>query len=107
VSWVRGKHSLRFGAEVRRDRWNASGYTFPRGQFVFEGVATQNPAARPGTGFAFGDYLLGYCRLCRAGVSQAFAQFRSTSQYYYIDDSWKVLPKLSIELGLRYENSPP
>src|SRR5258708_1606415 len=43
VSLVRGKHSLRFGAEVRRDRWNGSGYTFPRGQFVFEGVATQNP----------------------------------------------------------------
>jgi len=47
---------------------------------VFEGVATQNPAARAGTGYAVGDYLLGYCRLCRAGVSQALAQFRATSQ---------------------------
>ncbi len=106
-SWVRGKHSLRFGLEVRRDRWNASGYTFPRGEFVFEGQTTENPAARQGTGAGFADFLLGYCRLCRAGVAQTFAQFRTTAQYYYIDDSWKVRPNLTINIGLRYENTPP
>ncbi|MEX2264932.1 MAG: carboxypeptidase-like regulatory domain-containing protein [Bryobacteraceae bacterium] len=107
VSWIRGKHSFRFGLEVRRDRWSGSQYTFSRGEFVFEGPATQNPASPSGTGYGFADYLLGYCRLCRAGVAQALAQFRGTSQYYYIDDSWKVRPNLTISFGLRYENTPP
>jgi hypothetical protein len=107
ISWVRGKHTWRFGAEVRRDRWNASGYTFPRGEFTFEGIATENPAARPGTGFGFADMLLGFCRLCRAGVAQTFAKFRSTSQAYYTDDSWKLRSDLTITVGLRYEITPP
>ena len=107
VSWVRGKHSLRFGAEIRRDRWNAGGYTFPRGEFVFEGVVTENPSARAGTGYGFADYMLGYCRLCRAGVAQTYAKFRTTAQYYYVDDSWKIRPNLTLNFGLRYENTPP
>ena len=106
-SVIKGTHSLRFGAEVRRDRWNAGGYTFPRGEFVFEGVATQNPASRSNTGFPFADYMLGYCRLCRAGVAQTYAKFRSTAQSYYVDDTWKARPNLTISVGLRYELTPP
>ncbi|MFN7921961.1 MAG: carboxypeptidase-like regulatory domain-containing protein [Bryobacteraceae bacterium] len=106
-SIVKGTHTIRFGAEIRRDRWNASGYTFPRGEFVFEGVATQNPQSRANTGFPFADYMLGYCRLCRAGVAQTYAKFRSTGQYYYVDDTWKVRPNLTISAGLRYELTPP
>ncbi len=45
--------------------------------------------------------------MCRTGITQAYAKFRSTSQYYYFDDSWKVRPNLNISLGLRYENTPP
>jgi len=105
--WMRGKHSIRAGAEVRRDRWNASSYTFGQGQFDFFGTATQNPASPAGTGYAFAEYLLGYIGNARAGVTQAFAQFRATSQAYYIDDSWKVRPNLTLTLGLRYEYTPP
>jgi hypothetical protein len=107
VYWVRGKHSMRFGGEIRRERWNASSYTFGQGQFDFFGTATQNPAAPAGTGYAFADYMLGEIGNSRAGVSQAFAQFRATDQAYYFDDSWKVKPNLTITLGLRYEFSPP
>lgn len=107
VSWVIGKHSFRFGAEIRRERWNASSYTFGQGQFDFFGTATQNPASPAGTGYAFADYMLGYIGNSRAGVSQAFAQFRATDQSWYADDSWKLRSDLTITLGLRYEFSPP
>lgn len=107
VSLIRGKHSFRFGGEVRRDRWNNNQYTFSRGEFTFEGPATQNPAATAGTGYGFADYMLGYCRLCRAGVSQAIAQFRGTSYYLFVDDTWKIRPNLTLNVGLRYEVTPP
>lgn len=107
IYWVHGKHALRFGAEIRRERWNASSYTFGQGQFDFFGTATQNPAGPTGTGYAFAEYMLGYIGNSRAGVSQAFAQFRATDQAYYIDDVWKVRSNLTITAGLRYEYSPP
>jgi outer membrane receptor protein involved in Fe transport len=51
--------------------------------------------------------MLGYCRLCRAGVSQAIAQFRGTSYYLFVDDTWKIRPNLTLNMGLRYELTPP
>jgi Carboxypeptidase regulatory-like domain len=107
VFWVHGKHALRFGVEVRRERWNASSYTFGQGQFDFFGTATQNPVSPSGSGYAFADYMLGEIGNSRAGVNQAFAQFRATDQAYYIDDSWKLRPNFTITIGLRYEYSPP
>jgi hypothetical protein len=107
VFWVHGKHALRLGAEIRRERWNASSYTFGQGQFDFFGTATQNPVSPSGTGYAFADYMLGEIGNSRAGVNQAFAQFRATDQAYYVDDSWKLRPNFTLTMGLRYEYSPP
>ena len=111
LSWVKGKHSLRFGAEVRRDRFNILGAQGDHGMFSFTGFATQNPAlpfgSASGTGTGMADFLLGYPQNANISVGLGFAQFRSTSQNYYIDDSWKIHPKVTITLGLRYENVPP
>ena len=106
-SWTRGKHSLRLGAEIRRDRFNQLGNQFLMGQFNFDALATVNPAMPTGTGFGFGDYLLGTIRQSQHGLQPAVAQFRATGQYYYIDDVWKIRPRLTLSLGLRYEYTPP
>jgi hypothetical protein len=106
LSWSKGSHSFRFGGEVRWDQYNQVGNQFARGAFLFEPTATTNKGAS-GTGNSFADFLLGYCKRCEVSVSLATVQFRAFSQYYYIDDSWKVRPNLTINLGLRYENTPP
>jgi Carboxypeptidase regulatory-like domain len=105
-SWTFGKHSLRFGGEVRRDRYNQYGNEFSRGQFLFNGSMTRNPFTNTG-GDSFADFLTGYCSTCADAVTLAFTQFRATSQAYYVDDSWRVAPKLTLSLGLRYEYIPP
>ncbi len=106
LSWTKGNHSFRFGAELRWDQYNQVGNQFARGAFLFEANATSNAgAANTGNGFA--DFLLGYCKRCEVSVSLAEAQFRAFSQYYYIDDTWKLTPKLTVNLGLRYEYTPP
>jgi hypothetical protein len=40
-------------------------------------------------------------------VATAFAQFRATSVYAFIDDTWRATPKLTVNAGLRYELTPP
>jgi hypothetical protein len=98
LSWTHGKHSLKFGVEIRRDRYNEVGNQQPRGAFTFQNQAT---------GYGFSDYMLGYIQTDADVGALAIARLRSTSQYYFVTDSWKVLPNLTIEAGLRFEYNPP
>lgn len=107
LSWIKGKHSLKFGGEFRRDQYNQVGNQFARGEFQFSTQATRNPAVSGATGNAFADYLLGQLNQSEAAVAIATAKFRSTGFAFYIDDSWRVTSKLTIAMGLRYENTPP
>lgn len=98
VSWVRSNHSLRFGTNIRFDRFNQVGNQFARGSFQFQDQAT---------GYGFADYMLGYVRRAEASVALAVTRFRATSQAYYVDDTWKVRPNVTLNFGLRYEYIPP
>jgi hypothetical protein len=106
-SWVRGRHSMKFGGEIRHDRYNQVGNQFARGQFTFDRNATRNLAMTGPTGDAFADFLLGETFQAEAAVSIAQARFRATSLALYFDDIWKVTPRLTINYGLRYELTPP
>ena len=97
VSWTHGTHSIRFGAEIRRDRYNQQGNQRARGSFTFQNQAT---------GYGFGDYMLGYAAETSDAGGLAVSQLRATSQVYYVTDNWKVRPNLTIEAGLRYEFTP-
>jgi carboxypeptidase family protein/TonB-dependent receptor-like protein len=97
ISWTHGTHSMKFGGEIRRDRFNQAGNQFIRGSFIIQGQST---------GYAFADYMLGYTRQDENSAGLAVTQFRATSQAYYVDDSWKVRPNLTVNVGLRYEFTP-
>lgn len=107
ISIVHGKHAFKFGGEFRRDRYNQLGNQFPRGSFGFETKATADPASRGNTGHSFGDYLLGESRRSERALGIANTIFRASFFYLYAEDTWKITPKLTVNLGLRYENSPP
>lgn len=107
TSVVRGRHSMRFGGEIRHDRYNQVGNQFARGQFTFIRNATSNPALSGISGDPFADFLLGEVFQAEAAASIARAEFRSLSFALYFDDIWKITPKLTINFGLRYENTPP
>ncbi|MDX2029207.1 MAG: carboxypeptidase-like regulatory domain-containing protein [Blastocatellia bacterium] len=110
-SLTKGSHSIRFGGELRWDNYNQIGNQFARGAFLFEPNATGLPTATgtltANTGNSFADFLLGYCKRCEVAVTLAEADFMARSMYFYIDDSWKVTPKLTVNMGLRYEYTPP
>ncbi|HYZ87244.1 MAG TPA: carboxypeptidase-like regulatory domain-containing protein [Bryobacteraceae bacterium] len=112
-SSIRGKHSLRFGGEVRRDEYNQVGNQFPRGSFLFDVDATRTVVRNSSGslvgsgGDAFADFLLGNTKRAEASVAIAQAEFRNWSYAAYFDDVWKLTSKLTLNLGLRYELTPP
>src|SRR6266550_5775924 len=101
---LKGRHSLKFGILVRYYQWigyDSSNYV---GIFNFTGTETQNSAAAGGDSFA--DFLLGYpASVARAYPANNFGGQRWYQQYFAQDDI-RVNPKLTVNIGLRYEYSP-
>ncbi|MGH9199725.1 MAG: hypothetical protein ACRD2A_00630, partial [Vicinamibacterales bacterium] len=98
LSWIRGRHSFRAGATIRLDKYNQVGNQFARGNFQFQNIAT---------GYAFGDFLLGYAQQTESAVALAVTKFRALSQAYYFTDTWRVGSNMTLDLGIRYEYTPP
>ena len=91
-------HSLKFGADIRRDRFNQYGNSYPRGSFIIQNQAT---------GYGFADYMLGYTYQNADAAALAIVQYRATSHGYFVTDTWKLRSNLTVDLGLRYEYVPP
>jgi hypothetical protein len=97
-SWNVGKHSIRIGGEYRRLRYNQIGAVVPRGRFTWNGQYTGEPMA---------DMLLGYMSGTEGQVGAPIANFRNNYMALYLQDTWKVTPKLTINWGLRWEYESP
>jgi len=99
VSWTHGSHFLKFGGELRLDHYNQDGNQFARGSAGF--------ANNVATGYGFADFLLGYLGTWSYASGLAHATLTAVSQAYYISDTWKLRPTITINAGLRYEFTPP
>jgi hypothetical protein len=107
VSLLKGKHSIKIGGEVRRDRYNQLGTLKSTGEFDFDGASTALPGSYSTTGFAFADYMLGLPSQALRAVALGNAMLRRNVYTGYVQDDWKITPKLTVNLGVRYENSRP
>jgi hypothetical protein len=98
LSWQRTNHSLRFGF-----RW-FHGFSSFRGYFQKDGTFTFD---RSITGDAMADFLLG--KPASMGIiSPAFSRDTLGDQFaYYFQDDWRLTPRLTLNLGLRYELQLP
>lgn len=106
---TRGNHSLRFGGEYRLFREHNRNYNFavPRIEFGSawtNGPLDNSPAAPIGPGLA--SYLLGLPSGGRIDVNASYAE-QSGYWSFYVQDDWKLTPKLTINAGLRYEYDRP
>jgi hypothetical protein len=102
-TWVKGRHSLKFGVLVRYYQWIGYDSAVYAGLFGFTGAETQNQGVG---GDAFADFLLGYpASVGRAYPGNNFGGQRWYQQYFGQDDI-RVNSKLTVNVGLRYEYSP-
>jgi outer membrane receptor protein involved in Fe transport len=114
-SLSRGRHELKFGFSVADTRVNTIESSNPGGNYGFNGAFTaiQDPsqslsanASAPHTGFGFADFYLGL-------VNDAFVDlvphFHTRQKDYagFVQDNWKVTPRLTLNLGARYEYWTP
>jgi hypothetical protein len=108
-SWTRGKHTLHFGGDYRRTRFNNTVPGRPRGRFSFDGRFTENALIpnRNTTGSAFADFLLSGINQSETVVGAPIANFRNYYLGLYLQDAWRVTPRLTLNWGLRYEDEPP
>ena len=112
LQWVKGRHSIKFGGEQRvffNNFWQPDN---PTGIFSFSrDVTTSQPNNSLGDddhrqGNPFATILLGYPHDASLHIVPAVAD-KSKETAFYVQDDWKVNPKLTVNLGLRYEWSTP
>jgi hypothetical protein len=110
LSWVKGSHSIKFGGEQRQFLNNFWQPDNPTGLFGFGPDATnQSPGNGEVTeGDAFASLLLGYGDNTTGPMNLRPAMANKSKETgFYVQDDWKVSPRLTINLGLRYEWSTP
>jgi hypothetical protein len=98
VSWITGRHSMKFGVDVRREAMEIAFINRPNGDLTFSGGITGNAAA---------DFLLGLPAQARATTQQAIQDGYGWLFAGYAQDEFRVTSHLTLSLGVRYELPTP
>ncbi len=102
LTWVKGSHTMKFGADVRRAQFDQTLYYNVSGDYTFNST-TENSVA-------YNDNYPGYLLGLDDSYSQGSAQredIRNTGVYVFAQDSWKIKPSLTLNYGLRWELDTP
>jgi len=106
VTWTTGKHNFKFGGDFKRltDHDDNVFGNYRSGWYVFDGSSD--------VGAAIGDpytaFLLGYPDYTEVSTTNdPTMDGRGYSYSFFAQDDWKVTPRLTLNVGLRYELHPP
>lgn len=102
LSWTHGRHAAKFGAELRFEQFTIYQPASPRGDMGFGSDFTDNPASPGSGGESIATFLLG---IPDGGSITSLHNVDYRRQIYavYGIDDIKVTPRLTLNLGLRYE----
>ncbi|HKX27067.1 MAG TPA: TonB-dependent receptor [Blastocatellia bacterium] len=115
MTYIRGRHTFQFGGQIQLGRDNYTQTNIASGAFAFDNTYTSSAVINGQGGLGFASFLLGYA-LPQGNVTNHFfgaAQvpaFTAGQQIYrgvFFGDTWKVTNKLTLNLGLRYEQQGP
>ena len=105
--FIGNKHTVKAGLDVRRRHMSEFQTNRGNGRFNFSSNITNNPANNTG-GHVMASFLLGAPSLIEQDYLLVDANIRGTEYGVYLADDWRATPKLTLNLGLRYElDTPP
>ena len=107
LSYVRGKHTFKFGYDFQSQRANGWGQERISGESSFSFLGTSVPGATAFTsGSSFASFLLGDAN---SGITETHKYVAQQYRYhgFYAQDDWRITPRLTLNIGLRYEYTLP
>jgi hypothetical protein len=97
-TWVRGRHSMKFGVDIRKEHMVIAFVNRPNGDFTFTGVHTGHAAA---------DFLLGLPAQFRRTTANSIQDGTGWLYAAYAQDEFRVTSRVTLSYGLRYELPKP
>lgn len=107
VSKTAGPHTFKAGASLRKNQFNSfNPSASPEGTMSFDGSTTNHGnAGNANTGIA--DFLLGKIKTANYQLPMPKTGRRNFNAGVFFQDDWRVTPKLTLNLGVRYEYESP
>jgi hypothetical protein len=106
IMWLKGKHTFDFGFDFERDQSNIDNTDLMNGQFQFTSDYNPKLPSHTGSNNAEASFLMGYLH----NMSQTSGDYSNSRENViglYVNDTWKISPRLTLDLGLRYEPQVP
>jgi len=107
LSWIQGKHNMRFGGDYRRVHHDFLAGSNATGDLAFTGLFTEDAAQDPTTGSSIADFLLGLPQSTTLNSSLAKSYLRDNVVDAYAMDDWRMLPSFTLNFGVRWEFFAP
>lgn len=98
LSMQRGRHFIKVGVDILHRNFSFEQARDPRGTFSFDGRYT---------GSSLADFMLGYVARAQINPDPTNTDLVGVWQSYFVQDDWKATPRLTLNLGLRYDYLQP
>jgi hypothetical protein len=103
-----GNHLIQFGLQLRKDQFDDLNPTADvNGSFTFDGSITNGKNSSGDPINALADFLLGDIKTGSYSLPQPLLGRRNYNIGLYVQDDWKISPKLTLNVGLRWEYESP
>jgi len=106
VTFIRGKHTIKVGTDLRRIQANLFQTSNPVGEFDFNQSNTSNLGAQ-GTGSGVAGFLLGYPNAASRAALTDYPSDRTSQFFFFAQDDFQVSQSLTLNYGLRWEYYSP